>query len=53
MKKVEYNCIWESEKDVPKYYKTQCDNVFYVETHNVDNFKYCPFCGRKLKVSNN
>ena len=39
-------CEWRLIKGYKFLHKTSCGNTFDME----NNFKYCPFCGKKIKV---
>ena len=39
-------CEWRLIKDYKFLHKTSCGNTFDME----NNFKYCPFCGKKIKI---
>lgn len=39
-------CEWRFIKGYKFLHKTSCCNTFDME----NNFKYCPFCGKKIKV---
>ena len=47
-------CVWKkgyNQFEDEVYWDTSCDNAFQFEDGSpTDNgFKYCPYCGRKLK----
>lgn len=47
-------CTWKyiviSEKN--KYYNTNCGHTWFTEEDELEfRFKYCPYCGKKLKLS--
>ena len=39
-------CEWRLIKGYKFLHKTSCGNTFDME----NNFKYCPFCGKKIKI---
>jgi hypothetical protein len=45
-------CRWTFEDD--SYYETDCNESFYFDDglrlEDCDNFKYCPYCGGKIKA---
>lgn len=45
------NCEWKDELD-SGYYDTQCDNAQSFEVGGVkeNDYIYCPYCGKKIKV---
>jgi len=49
-------CIWKEESGVDSdvTYSTSCDNMFTIMegTPKDNDFKYCPYCGGKLKEKN-
>jgi hypothetical protein len=44
-------CKWTYDDD--GYYDTSCDNAFvFISDGPLENdFKYCPYCGREIEVS--
>jgi len=46
-------CIWKEENGIDSdgTYVTGCDNMFTILEGNPrdNNFKFCPYCGNKLK----
>ena len=45
------SCVWELQDDEYSIYETQCKHGFLVVegTPANNNFKYCPYCGGKIK----
>lgn len=48
-------CIWKLDGRWQEYYETSCGHAFYFAdgTEPYDeqsNFKFCPYCGKKIKV---
>lgn len=47
-------CVWEYN-DIYDFYETPCNDsgyAFTVGTVKENKFKFCPYCGRKIKVKN-
>lgn len=46
-------CIWKKSEafDFEELYYTSCDNSFFFSEGNIkeNHFKFCPFCGKKIK----
>jgi hypothetical protein len=52
MKKKEYKCIWVFNDDGGGFFDTECGEAFCFDGGSIDKeFKYCPYCGRKIEES--
>jgi len=42
-------CIWEYIKEFD-FYRTGCNRSYWKESRDFSNFKYCPYCGKEIKI---
>lgn len=49
LQKEKCTCDWKEEKGVDYYYTCGCIGKWYKQEDKTD-WKYCPYCGRKIKV---
>lgn len=50
----EEKCVWVYD-EADCFYDTECNKAFqftyeYKTSKNLDDFQYCPYCGRKIKT---
>ncbi len=45
-------CTWEYQDEGDSYWDTECGQAQYFEHGGVieNHYKYCPYCGGKIKV---
>lgn len=42
-------CVWEHDRNY-QFIKSKCDFRMNTDRINIYNFKYCPNCGKKIKI---
>jgi hypothetical protein len=49
----EWKRLWSRFSSDPEYWSTSCDNAWYFidGTPEENRVKYCPFCGKPIKVT--
>ena len=47
-------CVWNTNyiKEFRVVFNTECENHIFPMKCDIENFKYCPFCGGRIEVEN-